>query len=42
MKGPPPEYDASRFSIDTLATDWDKRLRSLVDAVVPAFSEAAQ
>jgi glycosyltransferase involved in cell wall biosynthesis len=30
------------FSLDTLATDWDKRLRSLVDAVVPAFSEAAQ
>jgi len=30
------------FSLDALATDWDKRLRKLVDDVVPAFSEAAQ
>ena len=34
--------EAYDVSLDTLATDWDKRLRSLVDAVVPAFSEAAQ
>lgn len=36
------QAEADRFSLDTLATAWDKRLRALVDAVVPAFSEAAQ
>lgn len=39
-----PKWSTKRtdFSLDTLAADWNKRLHSLVDAVVPCFSEAAQ
>lgn len=36
------EGGTDRFSLDTLATDWEKRLKSAVQSVVPAFHEAAQ
>lgn len=43
MGQPVPLHNAGRaFSLDALAAGWDKRLRALVGAVVPAFSEAAQ
>jgi len=35
-------HEPCNVSLDALAADWDKRLRKLVDDVVPAFSEAAQ
>ena len=34
-----PKYDPDRFSLDTLATEWDARLRAVAQQVVPAFTE---
>jgi glycosyltransferase involved in cell wall biosynthesis len=39
LQQPRPVGDVLRFSLDTLATEWEARLRELASKVVPDFSE---
>lgn len=46
QKGPPAPVNPNRFALDSLAAEWDNRLKQLVadatERVVPRFLEAAQ